>query len=148
MSKDLGRSLHVLNARLDRAADRIVQQHLGISYRRLLALVLVAEFGASTQRELAAALGVTEQSTSRMTGVLVEAGWLRAESEPGNGNRRRLTLTAAGRQLVDAGRELLETRLAALARSSGVPYDEYVAQTDQLLAALDDHDQPEPEVDR
>lgn len=140
MSLDLGRGLHILNARLDRAADRIVQAELGVSYRRLLALTLVGEFGMATQRELADALGVTEQSTSRMTGVLAEAGWLLVRTEPGDGHRRRLSLTREGQRLVSAGQRLLEDRLAELVRSSGVPYDEYARHTEHLLAALDDHE--------
>ncbi|WP_432535609.1 MarR family winged helix-turn-helix transcriptional regulator [Kineococcus arenarius] len=128
--------LHLLTARLDRAADRILRAELHLPYRRFLALLLVGE-GAPTQRVLAERLGTTEPSTSRMVAVLAEAGLLEATAEAGGGNRRRLALTAAGRERVDACRRLLEGRFADLAARSGVPHAEYAAHTRRLLAALD-----------
>ncbi|WP_432493671.1 MarR family winged helix-turn-helix transcriptional regulator [Kineococcus gypseus] len=128
--------LHLLTARLDRAADRILRAELDLPYRRFLALLLVGE-GAPTQRVLAERLGITEPSTSRMVAVLTGAGLLEATAEAGGGNRRRLALTAAGRERVEACRQLLETRFADLVAVSGVPYAEYAAHTRRLLAALD-----------
>ena len=57
MSGDLSFDLHRLTARLDRAADRILTETLGLSYRRFLALLVVGELQAPTQRALADALG-------------------------------------------------------------------------------------------
>jgi DNA-binding MarR family transcriptional regulator len=135
MSRDLSLTLHVLTARLDRAADRILHADHGLSYRRFLALHTVDEAGSTTQRALAEHLGVTEPSVSRMSGVLVEAGLLAADSA--GGNRRRLHLTPAGKELVERCRDSLEGRLSALVEGSGVPYDDYLGHTRQLLAALD-----------
>ncbi|MFG1708170.1 MarR family winged helix-turn-helix transcriptional regulator [Nonomuraea sp. M3C6] len=137
MERNLALNLHVLTARLDRAADQILRAEHNVSYSRFLALTLVGELGASTQRALADGLGVTEPSASRTTGVLAAAGLLDVQSDPAGGHRRRLSLTTKGKQLVAAGQKTLDGRLAALLAHSGVPYAEYVEQTERLLAALD-----------
>ncbi|WP_336920963.1 MarR family winged helix-turn-helix transcriptional regulator [Aquipuribacter sp. SD81] len=128
--------LHALTARLDRSADRLLRTNLDLSYRRFLALVLVGE-DAPTQRALADRLGVTEPSTSRMVGVLREAGLLEVAPDPGGGNRRVLSLTTAGKDAVEAAAALLEGRFAALVERSGVPYDRYAEDTRRLVRALD-----------
>src|SRR5919107_2632533 len=101
MEGSLTFDLHALTARLDRAADRILRAEVELSYRRFLALLLVGE-GAPTQRVLAERLGLTEPSTSRMVGVLAEEGLLDVTADPAGGNRRRLVLTPAGKERVEA----------------------------------------------
>lgn len=128
--------LHALTARLDRAADRLLRTHLGLPYRRFLALVLVGE-GAPTQRALAERLGVTEPSTSRMVRVLSEAGLLEATPDPAGGNRRLLALTPAGRDQVEACAALLEGQFAGLVQYSGVDYERYAEDTRRLIHSLD-----------
>lgn len=136
MESSLGVDLHRLTARMDRAADRFLGEAYGVSYRRFLTLLLVGEFGLPTQRALAEALGVSEPSVSRMTGVLVKAGFLEAGSDPAGGNRRQLSLTPAGKELVGQCRELLESRFTELMERSQVPYADYARHTRQLLNAL------------
>lgn len=135
--RNLSFDLHALTARLDRSADRILQAQYGVSYRRFLTLLIVGELGADTQRALAEGLGVSEPSVSRMTGLLVGSGLLDAQPDPAGGNRRRLSLTVRGKQLVEQCRELLENRFATLVERSGVSYPEYARDTRLLLAALD-----------
>ena len=128
--------LHALTARLDRAADRLLRANLGLPYRRFLALVLVGE-GAPTQRALAERLGVTEPSTSRMVGVLAEAGLLDVSPDPAGGNRRLLSLTPAGKEQVEACASLLEGSFAGLVANSGVDYERYTEDTRRLIRSLD-----------
>ena len=137
MTGSLTFDLHVLTARLDRAADRILRAEVDLPYRRFLALLLVGE-GAPTQRVLAERLGLTEPSTSRMVGVLAEEGLLDVTADPAGGNRRRLALTPAGKDRVVACQQVLEGRFADLVARSGVPYAEYAAHTRRLAAALDE----------
>lgn len=134
---DLSFDLHALTARLDRSADRILQAEFGLSYQRFLALVVLDGIAPASQRALAEGLGVSEPSVSRMTGVLADAGLIEAQRDPGGGNRRRLTLTPAGKELVDRCRELLERRFAALVERSRVPYESYARHTRLLMDALD-----------
>ena len=137
MERDLGRSLHALTARLDRAADRLLRAQAGLSYARFLVLYLVGAWGAETQRDLADLLGVTEPSVSRMVGVLKRSALLQAEADPGRGNRRRLRLTEAGEECVQRCGGLLEDRLVELVTASGVSYGTYLDDTKRLLAALE-----------
>lgn len=137
MRGGLSFDLHALTARLDRAADRILRAEYGLSYRRFLVLLTVGSLGATTQRALADRLGVSEPSVSRMTGLLADAGLLDSRPDPAGGNRRRLTLTTEGEQVVEAGRDLLEHRFADLVERSGVRYADYERDTARLMSALD-----------
>ncbi|TDC88918.1 MarR family transcriptional regulator [Nonomuraea deserti] len=137
MDGNLSLNLHVLVARLDRAADRILRAEHNISYSRFLALTLVGELGVSTQRALADGLGVTEPSVSRMTGVLAAEGLVDVQPDPAGGNRRQLSLTDEGKRLVATLRQEFEEKLAALVADSGVPYAEFAEHTERLLATLD-----------
>ncbi len=137
MPDALSFDLHTLTARLDRSADRILHAEHGLSYRRFLALLTVGRLGAATQRSLADALGVSEPSVSRMTGLLTAAGLLDSPPDAAGGNRRRLSLTPHGEALVEECRELLESRFLALVEASGVAYNDYARDTTRLLHALD-----------
>ncbi|MEV0629063.1 MarR family winged helix-turn-helix transcriptional regulator [Nonomuraea wenchangensis] len=137
MERNLSLDLHVLVARLDRIADRILRAEHNISYSRFLALTLVGELGFTTQRALAEGLGVTEPSVSRMTAVLAAEGLVDVQPDPAGGNRRQLSLTDKGKQIVTSLRQEFEEKLAALVAHSGVPYDEFAEHTARLLATLD-----------
>ncbi len=98
---------------------------------------MVGAEGADTQRSLAERLGVSEPSVSRLVRLLADDGWLRAASEPGDGHRNRLRLTAAGDQLVQRWGGELEERFAALLEAAGVPYRAYRTHTHRLLETLE-----------
>jgi DNA-binding MarR family transcriptional regulator len=137
VERTLSRRLHKLTARLDAAADSFLRDEAGLSYRRFLALYMVGSEGADTQRTLAERLGVSEPSVSRMVHLLAEAGLLQTASAPGGGNRNRLSLTAAGEQLVQRWGGELERRLASLVEAATVPYGSYLDHTNLLLEALE-----------
>jgi DNA-binding MarR family transcriptional regulator len=141
----LSYELHKLTARLDRAADRILQEREGISYSRFLTLFAV-KHGAASQRALAAWLGQSEPSASRMVGVLAFEGLLNARRIPGAGNSRRLQLTPAGAELVERGSRLLEGRFVELLERSGISRASYQRQTRRLLDQLDADPQAQPDL--
>ena len=145
MPDSLSYDLHKLTARLDRAADRILQEREGISYSRFLTLFAVQN-GAANQRALAVWLGQSEPSTSRMVGVLSSEGLLNARRIPGGGNSRRLQLTSAGAELVERGGRLLEERFEELLERSGVSRASYQRQTRRLLRELDANAQGQPDL--
>lgn len=137
MPGDLSFDLHALTARLDRSADRILQAEFGLSYPRFRTLLIVGRLGSATQRAVAEELGISEPSASRMTGVLVGTGLLDAHPDPAGGNRKQLSLTVAGKDVVERCRTLLEQRFTALVQRSGVSYDDYARSTRLLLRALE-----------
>jgi DNA-binding MarR family transcriptional regulator len=139
----LSYDLHKLTARLDRAADRLLRDHEGISYSRFLALFAVRE-GAANQRALAEWLGQSEPSTSRMVGVLADEGLLKVTRVVGAGNRRHLELTTTGAELVKRASRLLEERFVELVNRSGVSYASYQRNTWRLLSQLDAETQTAP----
>lgn len=136
MPSALSYELHLLTARLDRTADGLLRRQEGVSYPRFLALFAVSE-GATSQRELATSLRQSEPSTSRMVGVLVNEALLKADRTAGAGNRRRLTLTDAGAELVERCAHLLERRFEDLVAHSGVSYLSYQRTTRRLLDQID-----------
>ena len=136
MPASLSYELHKLTSRLDRAADQVLRREAGITYARFIALFAVQQ-GAQTQRELAAWLGVTEPSVSRMARVLTADGFLEVSSPAGAGNRRSLRLSSEGTRLVKRCSRALEGRFVRLVQSSGVPFAEYHAYTVALIQQLE-----------
>jgi DNA-binding MarR family transcriptional regulator len=139
-------ALHALVHVLDRAAEGVLADSVGISYRRyltLLTLQRLAAEGTVTQRELATELGVSEPAASRAVGVLREAGWVTSEPTPGEGNRRRLALTDEGERLVNDAALTLETAFASLMDAAGVKADDILAITDPLPRTLSNAASPD-----
>lgn len=142
MNDNLGVELHRLVAALDRAAERILRDANALSYRRFVTLLLISELHDPTQRELAKALGISEPSASRMITVLARAGYVEVAQAAQGGNRRRLSLTPAGKDAVERSRDLLEERIASLVSRSGVPHAAYSRHTRALIDALAESEQP------
>ena len=136
MPPALSYELHKLTVRLDRAADELLRQRQGVSYRRFLTLFAVQQTNGS-QRDLAQWLGQTDASTSRMVTILADEGLLEITRLQGGGNQHELHLSASGAQLVEKCGRLLESRFEDLVRRSGVPYGSYQHHTQNLLNQLD-----------
>ena len=127
--------MHALVATLDRVADRILRADFGIGYSQFLTLYAVDVLGGGSQREVAAWLGTTEPAASRSLRALAEDGLASIAPSEAGGHRRRVELTARGRDLVQSGGAHLEARLAELLGAAEVRYDDYTAATQRLLAA-------------
>lgn len=107
---DYGRSMGggALGARLRRLAERIdrdvasVYEERGLAFEQRWFGVLnqVALNGPMSVSEIAAALRITHVSVSQATGSLERAGYVSPRPDPEDGRRRLLTLTQAGRTLV------------------------------------------------
>jgi DNA-binding MarR family transcriptional regulator len=129
-------ALHALVAVLDRAADQILKQRLGITFSRYLTLLTLQRLGSATQRELATELGVSEPSISRSVPLLTDEGFLTVTSVAGGGNRRRVELTSVGEKLVNEAADVLEDSFAQLMEASGVNAKQILAFTNPMLGVL------------
>ncbi|MFC4453518.1 MarR family winged helix-turn-helix transcriptional regulator [Deinococcus sonorensis] len=128
--------LHRLVAELDRAADRLLRAHFGISYSRALFLFALHEHGTVTQHELATALGYSDPAISTMVQSLIRDGHVETARSPEHGRKRLVTLTPQGRAFVAQGRHLLDDRFNDLVLQAGVDLQHYRALTQQLFQAL------------
>jgi DNA-binding MarR family transcriptional regulator len=136
MGADLSRTLHQITSRMDQAADRVLRDSEGITYRRYQFLYAMDRLGEATQRDLARWMGVTEPSVSRMVRALVDEGWIESRDVPGGGNRRRLRLSASGEQLVRRCGGRLAGRFADVVAKAQVPYEEFHAAAQRILDQL------------
>lgn len=132
--------LHVLVARLDRSADRILHAELGLSYPRFLALLTLRRTGPVTQRTLADELGITEPTAGRTVAALAADGLVAVTTVPGTGNRRSVELTAQGAALVAKGADRLEDAFGSLVAAAGV---DHAALADGVRRLLDTLTAPE-----
>lgn len=90
-----GRLISAVARRLERTFDAYLGDW-GLSHASLPALAVLSR-SPSSQRALAAALGVTEQTTSRIVDGLVRSGYVLREPDPDDGRRHLLVVTEHGR---------------------------------------------------
>src|SRR5690242_5966717 len=81
---------------LDRAADKLLHAHVGISYKRFLFLTVLQHCGTVTQHELAVALGYSDPAVSTMLVELVKDGYVQTAPSPEHGRKRLVTITPKG----------------------------------------------------
>lgn len=129
-------ALHAVVAMLDRAADQILKDRLGLTYARFLTLLTVQRLEATTQRQLAAELRLSEPSVSRSVAGIAADGWLSVRSVPGNGNRRQVELTDAGSKIVDEAADILEDSFASLMDVTDLKADDVLRVTTPLLTVM------------
>ncbi len=106
------------------------------AFNRYLTLLTLQRLGTATQRELATELGVSEPSVSRSVPPLTDAGFLTVTSVAGEGNRKRVELTAVGEKVVNEAAEVLEDSFAQVMKQAGVATKEILAITNPMLAVL------------
>ncbi len=96
----IGAQLRRLSERIDGDAKRAYAAY-GVAFEQrwfglLNQLVLN---GPMTVGEIAASLGITHVSVSQSRQSLVQAGYVAVAADPGDGRKRQLTLTKAGRDI-------------------------------------------------
>jgi DNA-binding MarR family transcriptional regulator len=128
--------LHKLVLAMDRAADQLLRTHLGISYKRVLFLVVLQHCGTVTQHELAVALGYSDPAVSTMLLELAKDGYLRTTPSPEHRRKRLVAITPQGSEVVAKGRQLLDSRFDQLMEAAGVDAHHYRELTEQLYQTL------------
>jgi DNA-binding MarR family transcriptional regulator len=128
--------LHKLVFELDRAADQLLQAHVGISYKRALFLLVLHDHGTITQHELAVALGYSDPAISSMLLELAKGGYVKTAQSPEHGRKRLVTITPKGSEAVAQGRQLIASHFDQLMESAGVDSQHYHELTEQVYEAL------------
>jgi DNA-binding MarR family transcriptional regulator len=109
---DVAGRLRVAVHRLTHAL-RAQSLHDGLTPSRLSALVLIDSEGPLRVSDLAASIGSSLSSTSRLADLLESAGWVRRHSDPSDQRASLLTLSPTGRALLTRLRRDTTTRLAS-----------------------------------
>jgi DNA-binding MarR family transcriptional regulator len=96
--------------------------------------------GALTTAELAASRGVRHQTMAATVKELLDAGLLATRTDPADGRKKLLTLTAAGQEALDADRRervlLLAQALTTLGPDEQRVLAQALALVDRLTAAI------------
>jgi DNA-binding MarR family transcriptional regulator len=121
---------------LDRAADGILREHVGISYKRFYFLIALSHFEEVTQHELAVALGYSDPAVSTMAADLVREGLVTVKQSPDHGRKRLVQLSTRGRQIATVGGDVLEVHFDELLTRAGVDGEAYAGMTGALFVAL------------
>jgi DNA-binding MarR family transcriptional regulator len=121
---------------LDRAADRLLQSQVGISYKRFLFLTVLQHCGTVTQHELAVALGYSDPAVSTMLVELAKEGYLQTTPSETHGRKRMVSITARGSEIVTQGRLVLDTHFDQLMDIAGVDDHQLRDIAERLYRAL------------
>jgi DNA-binding MarR family transcriptional regulator len=121
---------------IDRAADQLLQTHLGISYKRVLFLIVLQHCGTVTQHELAVALGYSDPAVSMMLVELAKDGYIQTTKSPQHARKRLVTITPKGSEVVAKARQLLDSHFDQLMVIAGVDAQHYRELTERLHQAL------------
>ena len=125
-------------------ADRRCLDAAGITTAQAGALFVLLDRPKSTQRELAAALGLRESAVAAMTRRLLDAGLIERHPSPLDHRAFLLSLTRRGERAVDAVRPVLDDFNAALRRVLGADGRSRLAATLRTLLDADDFAAGEP----
>jgi DNA-binding MarR family transcriptional regulator len=94
---------------VEQAQDELARRgHPGVRPVHEFALRAVAG-GADTTSELARGLGVSKQAAGKTVSALLEWGYLEQRDDERDARRKRLTVTARGRELLSLGQAIFDT---------------------------------------
>jgi DNA-binding MarR family transcriptional regulator len=96
------------SAIMQRQADQVLQERLGVGIAQFKLLTALHERPQVQQRFLAGSLGQTEASISRQVKLLTEKSMLVAQVNPKNRREHIMTLTPKGVKITQAAREILD----------------------------------------
>ena len=136
MDTSLAYLLGKLIFEIDRAADRLLQTHVGISYRRFLFLTVLQHCGTVTQHELAVALGYSDPAISTMLVELAKDGYIQTTKSPEHARKRLVAITPTGNEVVAQGRQLLDSHFDQLMLLADIDAQHYRELTERLHQAL------------
>jgi DNA-binding MarR family transcriptional regulator len=135
--------IHALSQLMDKGAEQVLQEKMGISYSHFLILLILKNYGPSSQKEVANMLAVTPAAISRQIDALIEANLLRRQSRNGSRREYELSLTAKGEEKVVTSRQILVKRFDVLLQDVNLYEIEVFNRVlDHLLAGLNHNLKP------
>lgn len=136
MDTPLAYLLGKLMFEIERAADQLLQTHVGISYRRFLFLSALQQSGTVTQHELAVALGYSDPAVSTMLVELARDGYIQTTKSPEHARKRLVTILPQGNEVVTQGRHVLDAHFDQLLVIADIDAQHYRELTERLYQAL------------
>jgi DNA-binding MarR family transcriptional regulator len=126
-------------ARLRQAISRLSRrlrrhQQAGLTPTQLAALYTVEQAGPLRLSDLAAAEGIAPSTLTRLVAVLEERGYVRRYAVAGDARASKLTITEAGREVLEHIRQESTT---ALARSLALLSPEQLTALEAALPAIE-----------
>jgi len=128
--------LHKLVFSLEREARKIVKKHVGISYKRVVFLIVLGSSQPLTQHKLADILGYSDAAVSLMLTELKVASYVTVTPSADHGRKRIVSLTPAGEAIAKKASAILDEKFAQLGEIAGADLKEYAHVTEQLYQAL------------
>jgi DNA-binding MarR family transcriptional regulator len=118
---------------MQRQADQVLQERLGIGMSQYKILMMLQRVPDTQQRTLADGLGQTEASISRQIKLLQEKGMLVTTVNASNHRQHVTTITPKGIRIGEAARDILMQGLAGLLPELG---DKRLQQFIEMLGQL------------
>ncbi|HEV7623012.1 MAG TPA: MarR family transcriptional regulator [Amnibacterium sp.] len=112
--EDLVEAVRGTRALVGVIADSLIPALGEVTMPQFRALVLLRALGPMPAGALAARLGVTASTGTRLVARLVRGGWVHRSAEPSDRRLITLDLTATGTRLVDETRRRRERALVAI----------------------------------
>lgn len=129
-------AIHRLATEMNRVADVLLLNKMGISYGHFYFLFTLSQQGPVTQHALARALGYSDPAVSTMAKTLVASGFIQITVNPTHRRKHIVTITRQGTLLLTQSLDLLEQCFISTMHCAGVDIDHYTKQTVALMNAL------------
>lgn len=128
--------IHQLNIEMNRVADRMLRNHISLSYSRFYFLFHIFQSKSLSQHDLAVAMGYSDPAVSRMLAELSGAGLVEAVPDPQHKRRRIARLTTNGTHTVHSALDLLDNCFADAIGRTNVDEGVYARNTAALIEAM------------
>ena len=128
--------LHRLVMQMDRVADKLLLDSLGMSYKRCHVLAVLQHCGTITQHELATKLGHSDPGVSKMLAELSKNDLITVKIDPKHARKRLVTLTTKGDEITTKGTAILNYHFNEVIQMAGVDAMAYAELTKKLFDAL------------
>lgn len=128
--------IHQLNVEMNRAADRLLQAQVDLSYSRFNCLFHILELDSASQHTLAVAMGYSDPAISKMVNELCEDGLVKINLDPRHKRRKIVRLSTRGKKTADKCLELLDECFTDVVNQAGINETKYAEHTFALLQAM------------